>query len=99
MTGGTGGKVELYADFEYAKLLPFLRQSSHYRLETALKLCEDVRPLSPSSLLLSPSPPSFPPFPLPPSIHPSIHVSVPFARPPSPDSNPVHQMRGGCLVL
>eukprot|EP00961_Rhodomonas_salina_P109935 1479567-Rhodomonas_salina.1 len=36
-----GGQVGLYAEFDYPKLLPFLRQSSHYRLETALQLCQD----------------------------------------------------------
>lgn len=34
-------QVGLYAEFDYPKLLPFLRQSSHYRLETALQLCQD----------------------------------------------------------
>jgi len=33
-------QVELYADFDQSKLLGLLRQSNHYRLETALALCE-----------------------------------------------------------
>lgn len=35
--------MELYADFEHAKLLPFLQQSSNYRLDAALRLCEQRR--------------------------------------------------------
>ncbi|KAJ1491243.1 hypothetical protein T484DRAFT_1613013, partial [Baffinella frigidus] len=36
-------QVGLYADFDYPKLLNFLEQSSNYRLDVALKVCEQRR--------------------------------------------------------
>jgi len=34
-------QVELYAEYDRTKLLPFLRQSNYYPLERALKICQD----------------------------------------------------------
>merc|ERR1712135_79706 len=36
-----GLQVRLYADFDKAKLLPFLKSSSYVPLEEALKICEE----------------------------------------------------------